>query len=83
MDVKILASGAKGRNTVALLEQTDYLDMTRAGEAVTRSLYIVTLVVHDRAGKAQTWARTDLDPSVARELYDVAVAEFIAAEVEP
>lgn len=76
MNARVLAHAIRGHNWVSLIEQWP-VSMMRS------PVYVVTLHVHDRADKPQTWARTDLAPDVARELYDVAVAEFISPELEP
>lgn len=71
-EVKVLAYAERGQNRVTLLEQ-----WTRDH---SQPFYIVTLYVHDRADKPQTWARTDLAMDVARELYDCSCTEHISSE---
>ena len=76
MNARVVLSATRGHNAVNLVE----LYSGSPGYASVPTVFVVVLVVQDRAQKSQTWARTDLDPLVARELYDVAVAEFITSE---
>lgn len=78
MNARVLANGTNARNHVALLELVD--DAAPSAALQMPPLYVVALYVHDRAGKPQHWSRTEAQPNVARELYDVALAEFIFPE---
>ena len=71
MEVRVLAHGTRGGNQVSLL---------MVAELGMPALFVVTMQVFERGHQRQTWARTDFDPLVARELYDVAVAEFISGD---
>jgi len=74
VNARVVLSATRGHNAVTLLE------VQALPGGLVRTVFAVVMVVQDRAQKSQTWARTDLDPLVARELYDVAVAEFITGE---
>jgi hypothetical protein len=81
VNARILAQASRLQNRVTLLELRD--EHHRPGDSFgTPPLFVIVLYVHDRGQKAQHWTRTELEPDVARELYDQAVSEFIAKPFE-
>lgn len=78
MRTQIIANAERGENRVALLSVTDLSLGFR-----NPPIFLVVLYVRERGKKPQHWSRTELEPDVARELYDQAVAEFAGPESEP
>jgi len=67
---------------VALLRIFDGAAAVRGAPLRWPPVFVIVLLVQDQTNKPQHWSRTELDAELARELYDTAVAEFIA-EDEP
>jgi LysM domain len=78
MDVKVLGVGENGGNRVALVR------LGHPGDPEFPPVYVVALSVNATGtSRRETWARTDLDESIARELYEQALAEFVTRKVLP